>query len=321
MSSNFKAVLPGLALLSVLVAVGVIVANRLEKVPETRYRGYGGEASYNPYLALSLMLERCGLDVERMARLPSRDQLPASDGTVFLPGTRATYSQQRYEELLVWAEAGGHLVVAPEYFESPFAFLDDDPEENRRDPLLDRIEVGVRTFEDEVEDSEEFDEYDYDDYVDSSEIPFQLPDSDTSVRASIPSRLEVLGKRAHWTIGAEDSARLVHRKIGKGGVTVIADNHWLTNVTIGDYEHATLAHFLATLGGRAGEVWVVYGADVPGLMEMAFQYGWPILLAAAVALALWLAARATSFGARHPVRENVRRSVMEHIEAIGAFLW
>ncbi|MEL6546488.1 MAG: hypothetical protein AAFQ82_17810, partial [Myxococcota bacterium] len=59
----------------------------------------------------------------------------------------------------------------------------------------------------------------------------------------------------------------------------------------------------------------------PTLTELIRTHGWPTLLAGSVALALWLAARSSSFGPRHPVREDVRRSVIEHIEATGRFLW
>ncbi len=320
MSSDFKAVLPGLALLVFGVGIAIYVLGNLEQVPETRYRGYQGEAAYNDYLAVSLMLEEMGLPVKRLPRLESRRELPPVDGTLFLPGSRSTYSTSRYDELFSWVEKGGHLVATPRYAGYNFDFFGEPADEpgERRDPLLVRLSLSLR---DENADSAEPESEGFDEYVDYTESPFLLPGTDHRVRASIPNRLRVDGDNAAWSIGPPKRARIVHRSVGKGGVTIVADEHWLRNVTIGDYEHATLAHYLATLGGRRGEVWVVYGADVPGLLDLIFEHGGPTLLAGAVALALWLGARARSFGPRHPVREDVRRSVLEHIEATATFLW
>lgn len=321
MSSDFKAVLPGLGVLVFGVGVAIYVMGNLEKVPETRYRGYQGEAAYNDYLALSLMLEEMGLTVKRIPRLGARDELPPVDGTLILPGARSTYSASRYDQLLDWVREGGHLVAAPRYAGYNFDFFgeaEESPENERRDPLLVRLELGLRDVGPEASETEDGSA---DGFVDYTESPFLLPGTDLRVRASIPNRLRVEGEAAAWSIGPPAKARIVHRAVGEGGVTVVADEHWLRSFTIGDYEHATLAHYLATLDGRRGEVWVVYGADVPGIVALTFEHGWPTLLAGTLALVLWLVARARAFGPRHPVREDVRRSVLEHIEATANFLW
>ncbi|MEO1175344.1 MAG: DUF4350 domain-containing protein, partial [Myxococcota bacterium] len=256
MSSDFKAVLPGLGLLTVLVLVFAVVIDQLEHVPVTRYRGYRGEARYNSYYAMSLMLEKTGLDVERIARLPARGGLPPAGATLFLTASRATYSERRYEKLLEWVEAGGHLVVAavPDQFNLNMFDADDGEEEDRRDPLLKRLALRVDAEPEPT--------------LDITEIPFRLPDTEETVVADLPRRLRA-GEGVTWSVGPPDGARILHLARGAGGVTVLSGAIWMENVFVGDHQHATLAHYLATYGDR-DTVWVVYGASVPDIVELTF---------------------------------------------------
>ncbi|MEM6533767.1 MAG: DUF4350 domain-containing protein [Myxococcota bacterium] len=306
MSADFKALLPGLGLLAALVVIFAVVVERLEHVPVTRYSGYRGEALYNRFFAASLTLERIGVNVKRIDRLPTRGELPPEDATLFLVASRSTYSERRIRQLLDWANGGGHLVVAVQDTGFDLNVFEDPVRAEREDPLLEELGIDVTPYP----------ESDFD----SGDATFRLPGEQKTLVVDLARRLRSVKEVPTWSVGPAVEARVLHFSRGLGGVTVVSSAAWMDNVFIGAHQHATFAHFLATYGDRS-KAWVVYAADVPDIVSLTYEHGWPTLFAGAIALLLWIFSSAARFGTRHPVEETVRRSVLEHIQATAEFLW
>ena len=92
----------------------------IEEVPPS------GEARVRDFLAAERLAERMGLRTRELRSLPELDKL--SPGILFVPSRRQSIDRLRAGRLLVWAQAGNHLVV-----EAELPGVDD--------PLLDLLQV------------------------------------------------------------------------------------------------------------------------------------------------------------------------------------
>jgi hypothetical protein len=109
---------------------------------------------------------------------------------------------------------------------------------------------------------------------------------------------------------------------GAGSVDVIADLDFLANDGLEDPQHAALARQLLQPNWAAnGTFHLIYSADMPSLLDLLFRYAWRVLLAAALALLLWLWMRAERFGPLRSAPLPDRRSLLEHIQASGDHLY
>jgi hypothetical protein len=109
--------------------------------------------------------------------------------------------------------------------------------------------------------------------------------------------------------------------MGKGRVTVLADLIFTTNAELGERDHARLLWRLVTLDGKPVAVWLVREDHGPSLAGLVFGRGLPLVVALGL-LGLAAALRAClRFGPPLPLPPRGRRSLLEHVEAVGALLW
>lgn len=107
---------------------------------------------------------------------------------------------------------------------------------------------------------------------------------------------------------------------GKGRIVMLATD-FFGNSELRHYDHAELLLALASLNQASKKVTVVKFLDVlPWYKALWMHYSLLLLsLAALLALLLWAGVR--RFGPVLPQPETERRSLMEHIDASGAWLW
>ncbi len=127
--------------------------------------------------------------------------------------------------------------------------------------------------------------------------------------------------RAVWAVPGEQDYRIVQLEVGAGLLTVLRSAAFMTNTHIGKDDNAELLWHLATWGGRRGPVVWVVGYEVPSLWALIVRHGWMVLAAAGLWFTLWLARQVRRFGPVHPAPPLARRSLLEHIDAAGAFFW
>ena len=105
---------------------------------------------------------------------------------------------------------------------------------------------------------------------------------------------------------------------GQGLVIVNSDNEIWTNQRADCHDHA---YALWKLIDRDGKVWFLINQEAPSLWSLLWQavpYG---MLAALLALGLWLWAKAARFGPILTRKTEGRRSLAEHIHASAMLLW
>lgn len=264
--------------------------------------GPSAKARKDPYLAAGRLVDALGVPAEGFASIAS---VPEETVVIYLAGDRAGFVGRRQDDLVSWVESGGHLVLVLQKPQNDDAWEDEN--EPVRDELL--LNLGITAYP-----------------VPSSSIETistPLPgDSKRRVNLEIDG-LATLDSREDPIFEIKDSADsvvLLTVARGFGRVTAIVDDDWATNEKIGDHDHATLFWELVK-GTEPSGLWLVRGDDLPGFMALLFRYGWPALLAFGVLVLCWVVRAGARFGPLLEVEVGDRRSLLEHLDAAGRFLW
>ncbi|MBL8516416.1 MAG: DUF4350 domain-containing protein [Betaproteobacteria bacterium] len=132
------------------------------------------------------------------------------------------------------------------------------------------------------------------------------------------------GSQPLWRVETVHRANSLHAialPLGRGRVTVLSDWRFLANDDIGRDDHADF--LVAMLGGdlKALTVLLVPSEDVPGLHKLIWRHGAAVVLTLAVLLTVLLWRAGTRLGPVAARAEPVRRSLLEHVRAMGEFVW
>jgi len=324
------------ALIALLGMAGLFFATSCEKRSFEVETGFHGEAARNKYLAAQRLLERMGMPARSFADPSALARLPPTKGTIVIPTRRHTLGEHTSQRLLDWVEQGGNLIVVT-------WSLWDDPR-REPDPILDAL--GVHQFMNRA------DEGDGDaggaDEPPAPEAPppevapppepeaedpnapvvgtVDFPDRDTPLEARFDPRFhfelaEEQESKVLLEIADENGTHFLTLRHGKGLVTALTDDYFLANDTIHELDHAELVYRVTRLGGHRGPVWFVYGDAFPSPLRLVLRYGWMVLAAAVVWLALWLWSASRRFGPIAPDPAPARRELMEHVRAAGRLQW
>ena len=302
--------------LGVLVAGAVVLAlttlRREEREVEV---GYQGEARTNALLAAERFLQEMGIP----ARSSGLSVLPAADHTLLLTLPGHALDTARRERLLAWVRAGGHVVAAATGPSTTWSDLAEDP-------LLGACGVsGVPVDPERV------------DAADLGGIPSALAQRSERkitvagerrpLRVMLRTDVTLASNTGNAASGTEPVADAqanpvaVTCGVGEGRVTVLSDLNFTTNAELGERDHARLLWRLVTLDRAPTAVWLVREDRGPSLAGLVFGRGLPLVVALAL-LGLAAALRAgVRFGPPLPLAPRGRRSLLEHVEAVGALLW
>lgn len=294
------------------LAVAVFFAT-CERAEVELPRGYVGEAARNRYYAAEQLLGRMGMRAQSFSDVGALAALPPESSTLVLPTARRAVDPATSERLLDWVLRGGHLVVVT--WE-----LWDDP--NRiADPILDA--VGVHQLLNGAADADP-------NATGGERAPpiaeAEFPDRETplAVRFDPRFRFELTDDALEslvLAIGDEDGSHWISLRHGKGLVTGLTDDYFMTQPDIGELDHAELVYRMSRLGGHRGPVWFVYGDQHPSVAGLVLRHAWTVAASALVLLALWLWSASRRFGPIAPDPVTARRELMEHVRASGRLQW
>jgi hypothetical protein len=251
--------------------------------------GYSGEARSNRFFAARLLLEQLGHRVRQKTSLSELNKL-AARGVLVLGANRRNLDPVAVRSVLAWVERGGHLILGAEHSWS-------------HDPLLDLLDIEVGDEEREPGPR-----------VDT----VTLPDG-TALRVELapsPPLIDEQGQ-ASWTHEFQHAIRILQLPRGAGRITILATLRPFTNRAIGQNDHAELLARLAA--SDSGEVWIVRYLDAPSLLEWLWAHAAETLVALGVFGFLWLWRVVLRFGPLRPAPAPDRRSLIEHVRALGRF--
>ena len=283
------------------------------------------EAVRNPFLAAERLLHALGYRVDTLQEAAYLEQLPA-DGVLILSGDRQYHlTPGRTRALFAWVESGGYLIA-------------DAGSVSASDPIMRRFDVrfqpAAKAAAKEDADNEETESAQEDRARGRAvrEPPrrtVSIPGYGRELRMRAVERrqLYVGAVNPAWSVqGVADKKgnqgmELLEFRLGKGGVTLINGLWRFNNWSIEQDNHAELLAALLLTHQPHGEVRIMTHLNIPSIWEWLSEHAQAALAAALVLLAAWLWHIIPRFGVVRPDALAERRSLIEHLRAIGRFLW
>jgi hypothetical protein len=260
-------------------------------VPERVRVGYRGEARVNPFFAARLTLEKLGHRVKQTTTLGQLNQF-APRGVLMMAASRQNLDAVSARDLLGWVDRGGHLIVAADAGWGS-------------DVLMDLLAIET--------------EYEAEDRAGGVTVDtVVLPDGPALRVDLLPSpRLIDEDEQASWKHEFRDGVRMLALERGEGRITIMATLAMFANRDIGRLDHAELLARLAQ--SASGEVWIVRYLDAPSLLDWLWAHAAYALVALGAFLSLWLWRVVVRFGPLLPNPAPDRKSLLEHVRALGRF--
>ncbi len=332
--------------LVVFAVLAIWVAHNTEWVNEEVPDPPSAELKRDPHFRLKQLLTRVGAKVETPANL---DRLPPPGATLVLGSTNWNLLIEREAALRRWVEAGGHLVKPDVSFGlGGLDWLPVQRREWKRGSVQAASSPPSTAASSPATDADREDDDDDEDRRDSKpSVPTpsgsSTPSTEPPAIRGCPGVNEPEGVKPAYDIArgfatcmslysalqttapllwALDGPRghvAVRVAAGRGRATLIAPAMPWSNSEILTNENALIT--VAALDARAGnEIWLVTDEARPALLSFLWQRGEPavLLLAAALAFALWRGAR--RFGPGLTVLPLARRSMAEQIRGTAHFI-
>jgi hypothetical protein len=237
------------------------------------------------------MLEKLGHRVRQTTTLGQLNQF-APRGVLVLAANRQDLDAVSARDLLGWVDRGGHLIVGAD-------------SGSGTDLLMDLLGI----------------EADYE-----SEQPEGGVTVDTvTMQDGAALRVDLLpsprlideNEQTVWRHEFRGGVRMLALERGEGRITVMATLAMFGNRDIGRLDHAELLAHLAR--SQSGEVWMLRYLDAPSLLDWLWEHAAYALAALGAFIAVWLWRVVVRFGPLLPGPAPDRKSLLEHVRALGRF--
>jgi hypothetical protein len=280
----------------------------------------------NSWLATEMLLKRFGYSVTTSQEAGALDRLPKG-GTVIMSSERQYHlTPSRAAALLKWVEDGGLLIA-------------DASGVSGKDPILKAFDVRLTyaRAKDEADDDSE-DEEDQDAEREKAkskerrEPPRRVVDvpgygRELRMRSSrwtlYPGNIEPA-----WQVAGETDKRgrtayeILAYKSGAGEVVLI-NGLWRFGYrgSLPREDHAEILLALIATHQRDGDVHIVARLATPMLFEWLWRNARAVVATAGLLFLFWLWRIVPRFGVLRPEPQMPRRSLIQHLRAVGRFLW
>jgi hypothetical protein len=293
--NNRLLVFAGIAALAALAVIWFF--SNYEQVAYRERVGASNEARLRPYLAAERFARRMGLDASEIRALPDLERL-APGGALILPARRQALEPRRMNQILLWVERGGHLIVEAELV-------------GVADPLLERLPVERRRVE----------------KPDKPQLPIDVGDgrgAERSLTVSLPTGMALHAPAIRGVLfraGPADAPQLLSFRRGKGFVTVATGLGFLQNRQIGENDHAEFLWQLLSLNRATPSLQVLNRPERLSLWTFLEDHAAEALASSIALLVLWLWRIAPRFGPVAPDAPPARRRLLDHLRASGRYYW
>jgi hypothetical protein len=281
---------------SILLVIMALTGCEYQEV--VREVGYKGKARVDPWLAAERFCQENGASVHSLVTWQSPDQ---KDAVSFMPASLLS-NTSFVRQVKKWVSKGGHLVLLVEHADAETDdWLDLGPEVHI-DPVLVKMlkEAGMECHDGNERTTK----------LKSKKIEF----NGKSYHVNAESKSSVSGNDGKPGVFASVT-------YGKGRITVLMDGRIFRNRWIAENDHAALLASLMQNSAHKGNVIFLRGSNI-SLWDLLGKYLWPLLLALAVLILLWLWKSFTRFGPIIGSDESLElRGYDLHLEALGDFQW
>ncbi|WP_266159804.1 DUF4350 domain-containing protein [Dyella silvatica] len=267
-----------------------------------------GEARYNRFFALERTLAKLDVPVTSLATLaPGRLPLQPDDTLVF-GASASRVDDETAARIAAWVRQGGHLVLAVDSLDAL-----------SHTPLLEALRVldAKATHKGCVR---------VDAFADTAAVTGKASanqDERSFEWCGERFRLHsALVKQADAWIGNEKDGYLFMRtELASGQISVLSSMLPLEGDALKHPAQQRFAWRLLAPHIDDGHVYLVYALDGPRFWTLLLTRGWPALLALSLLLIGWMAMRSERLGPLQPAPLLQRRALLEHVQAVGEFLF
>ena len=222
---------------------------------------YSPQARRNIFLAAEYFLSELELDVESDN---SRVQLlvpHTPNETILLNDYGPKLSPTRFADLKRWVEEGGHLIMtASNFYYDPCCEDEENTDENEDKSDFENNqmlgEFGIQSRYTEFDDERP--------YPDEDIVPTYTLTDGSKVKVNFYPDYHLLDTqdRASFTLKDDFGIHLLQTEVGKGLLTVLSDNYFLRNYSIGKHDHAYLLWLLSTANKSPNsKIWLLYNIE------------------------------------------------------------
>jgi hypothetical protein len=327
-----------------IIGMGYWASRYLTWVEEEIDMGYSQEAKKDEFLAIGYFLREHGVASQTLRNFGLLDNMEwqgervGPRDTLVLLNAHKMLRGQRLDNLLSWVENGGTVITSTN---NPFVGNEGS------DPLLDQFGITVNESEDQpfteqTDENTSSTDASEDSATDkaSTEETADKEKPDNHYRCALfqePQAVEFFDEAEPLLIdysrgarfdyydtepdgwaGDDQGLHMAQFNWGQGLVVINSDNGIWSNWRVDCHDHA---YALWKLIEPDSKVWFLVNQEAPSLWRILWQatpYG---MLAAMLALALWLWARAVRFGPILTRTAEGRRSLAEHIHASAMLMW
>ena len=258
------------------------------------------EVLQNPYLATQRLLANMGGSAQRL-QAPYQVFKTERMNVLLIPAGRGSLSQAWMQQVRSWVQAGGHAVIESEFYSFP-------------DPLLDTWNVE-RTEVNRAARSEVLKNNQNREYL----VQVRVPDREDTYRLNLVPYLSLAAPRAQILSQDEVAVHALQFQDGLGKITVISQMRFLTNDSIGSFDHAEF--FWSLVGTQSAPQVIILDLQALSLTDWLMHHAWPVLLTLGALIMFWLWSVLPRFGPVAPDPPAENRRFHEHLLASARLLW
>jgi len=295
MSERWRVALFVLLLMAVILIYMTVEFG--EQTTQSIEVGYSGVARLNRLLALERTLTTLGVKAQSVRRYADI-KTPSTEDWLVIKAV-PSLSEVQTEALIAWIVQGGRVIVE----------ADARLERRQTATLLQRLGV---TFYEAAESASNADDSSISVVTPTQTFAVSFPPSDL-----VPS----LDREAEWVIDERGQTFVVRYAVGHGHITIFSDLHFLNNRHLAEQDHADFFYWLIYEEGPPNKVWLQYWAEFPSLWQLLWTQAPLVWVTLCLLVILWFAQASYRFGPLLPTKLRQQRSLMEHIDASGDFLW
>lgn len=268
-----------------------------EHKPVPVFSASRGEASYNRFLALQETLRRLGVAATSADSLAQPLPVLHPGDLMVLGDDVSRIDAVQAAQLAAWVRAGGHLL-----FEPPQAL-------SRDTPLLDALGV-LQPRAGKLG------------CLDSHTMQPLAINASALAPVWCARRFHLGRVTTEGALGDASNGWLFARvPLGRGTVAILADLQPMSFEGLRSTAAQRLVWHVLGPDLNQGQVYLVYQLDGPSLLRLLVMHGWPALFALALLLVAWMAMRSQRLGPPVPLPPGRRRALLEHVQAVGEFLF
>ena len=265
------------------------------------------KAIKNPFLAAERFLTQIGMNAQSLSDRRLLIDLPSVNDLIVINIFGGNLPKDREDLLISWIKSGGSLIVTTDRFW-------DEKLLKSGNNLLDRY--GIRpTLKSKCKKDHKHQSFD----IQKSVLEIELGQNKTA-KVSFTSNKILLDTQgiAEKKYYGENGNHFIQIKMEQGRLIVLSDNEFLKNKYIEENDHA---YFLADLVQGRSKIWLLYSSNMPSLLSIIWNNAFYFVICFLILLLFCILRLNLKSGPLITQNNNVRRNLMEHLEASGNYLF